>query len=89
VDGWREGHGHVVELATFADLAPIADTLVTLLRDGNSVRLVPLGERNETRRIVDFVAGLVFGLGGSLEKAGSSEYLIHGPADRGHRSCGL
>lgn len=63
------------EVSTFADVVGPADDY----RAGHPILVNVVADVPTGRRIVDFMSGLAYGTGGSLEKAAEQLYLLTPP----------
>ena len=63
------------EVASFQDVVAPADDY----RDGRAIVVNVVAEVQTGRRIIDFMSGLAYGTGGTLEKAAEQLYLLTPP----------
>ncbi|MGI9622911.1 MAG: cell division protein SepF [Acidimicrobiales bacterium] len=65
------------EVSTFSDVVAPADDY----RAGHPIVVNVVADTETGRRIVDFMSGLAYGTGGTLEKAAEALYLLTPPLD--------
>jgi cell division inhibitor SepF len=63
------------ELSSFADVVGPADDY----RNGRPIIVNVVADTEVGRRIIDFMSGLAYGTGGTLEKAAEQLYLLTPP----------
>ncbi|MDY7099572.1 MAG: cell division protein SepF [Actinomycetota bacterium] len=69
-----EDDEHHFVLTSFHDVMAPAE----VYQAGEAITVVCPNDRDERRRVVDFLAGLTFGVGGTMRKHGPSTYrLLH------------
>lgn len=65
------------EVVTFTDVVGPADDY----RSGHPIVVNVVADRDVGRRIIDFMSGLAYGTGGTLEKAAEQLYLLTPPLE--------